>query len=65
MSVEMSSDPMMPSDVELDEGVAPLEDSSDALTVDEMLSLHVGEVFSSSFIYSDPIRSSLVWRRLQ
>jgi hypothetical protein len=44
MAVEMSSNPMMlsSSDVEVEED-APREDSgSGALTVDEMLSLHVG-----------------------
>lgn len=53
MSVEMPSDAAMPSDVELNEVVGSLEESNDALTVDEMLSLHVGEVLSSSFKYFD------------
>lgn len=66
MSVEMPSDAAMPSDVELNEVVGSLEESNDALTVDEMLSLHVGEVLSSSFKYFfRSLRSSLVWRRLQ
>lgn len=52
MSVEMSSNPMMTSEVVVEEAVATPggEDAgSNALTVDEMLSLHVGEVFCFFF----------------